>query len=78
MSRHGHFKCIRRALVVHQPLWAYTRDLHRHPAIRPTVDLGHIKRHDYAGHPWLNPSRALPVGPEFDFDAPSGRERLMP
>ncbi|KQP07956.1 MULTISPECIES: glutathione S-transferase family protein [unclassified Methylobacterium] len=73
---HGHFKCNRRALVTYPALWAYTRDLYQHPAIRPTVDLGHIKGHYYGSHPWLNPSRIVPLGPDLDFDAPSGRERL--
>jgi len=73
---HGHFKCNVRALVDYQALWAYTRDLFRHPAIRPTVDFDHIKGHYYGSHPWLNPSRIVPVGPDCDFDFPSGREVL--
>ncbi|MBB3917759.1 glutathione S-transferase family protein [Rhizobium fabae] len=73
---HGHFKCNVRALVDYPALWAYTRDLFRHPAIRPTVDFDHIKGHYYGSHPWLNPSRIVPVGPDCDFDFPSGRETL--
>ena len=73
---HGHFKCNRRALVAYPALWAYTRDLYQHPAIRPTVDLAHVKGHYYGSHPWLNPSRIVPIGPDRDFDAPSGRDRL--
>lgn len=73
---HGHFKCNLRALVDYPALWAYTRDLFRHKAIRPTVDFQHIKSHYYASHPWLNPSRIVPVGPDCDFDFPSGRETL--
>ncbi|MEK1893369.1 MAG: glutathione S-transferase family protein [Rhizobium sp.] len=71
---HGHFKCNRRALVDYPALWAYTRDLFSHPAIRPTVDFDHIKGHYYGSHPWLNPSGIVPVGPDCDFDFPSGRE----
>jgi len=73
---HGHFKCNVRALVDYPALWAYTRDLFGHPAIRPTVDFDHIKGHYYGSHPWLNPSSIVPVGPDCDFDFPSGRETL--
>ncbi|QTG16958.1 glutathione S-transferase family protein (plasmid) [Agrobacterium tumefaciens] len=73
---HGHFKCNLHALVDYPSLWAYTRDLFQHPAIRPTIDLQHIKGHYYASHPWLNPSRIVPIGPDCDFDFPSGRETL--
>jgi len=73
---HGHFKCNVRALIDYPALWAYTRDLYQHPAIRPTVDFNHIKGHYYESHPWLNPSRIVPVGPDYDFDSPSKRETL--
>jgi glutathionyl-hydroquinone reductase len=74
---HGHFKCNKRALVDYPALWAYTRDLFSHPAIRPTVDFQHIKHHYYASHTWLNPSGIVPTGPDCDFDFPSGREALV-
>lgn len=73
---HGHFKCNVRALADYPALWAYTRDLYSRPAIRPTVDFDHIKGHYYGSHPWLNPSRIVPVGPDYDFNLPSGRETL--
>lgn len=66
----GHFKCNRRALVDYPALWRFTRALYQHPAVRPTVDFDHIKRHYYASHPWINPTGIVPVGPERDFDAP--------
>jgi putative glutathione S-transferase len=72
----GHFKCNLRALVDYPNLWAYTRDLYQHPSIRPTVSLTHIKRHYYMSHRSVNPSGIVPIGPELDFDAPSGREHL--
>lgn len=68
---YGHFKCNLRALVDYPSLWRYTRALYQHPAIRPTVDFGHIKGHYYGGHPWLNPSGVVPIGPRRDFEAPS-------
>ncbi|MBM7049192.1 glutathione S-transferase family protein [Rhizobium lusitanum] len=74
---HGHFKCNLRALVDYPALWAYTRDLFRHPAIRPSVDFSHIKGHYYGSHPGLNPSGIVPIGPDLDFEFPSGREGLV-
>jgi putative glutathione S-transferase len=73
---HGHFKCNLRALKDYPALWAFTRDLFQHPAIRPTVDFDHIKRHYYSSHLWLNPSGIVPLGPVLDHDAPTGRSLL--
>lgn len=73
---YGHFKCNLRALKDYPALWAFTRDLFQHPAIRPTVDFGHIKRHYYSSHLWLNPSGIVPLGPVLDHDEPAGREAL--
>ena len=67
---YGHFKCNIRELSEYPALWRYTRALYQHDSIRPTVDFGHIKGHYYGSHPWLNPSRIVPVGPERDFGAP--------
>ncbi len=72
----GHFKCNLRRLVDYPNLWAYTRDIHQHPGIAGTTDFGHIKRHYYASHVLVNPSRIVPAGPRIDWDAPHGRERL--
>ncbi|MEW4398718.1 glutathione S-transferase family protein [Agrobacterium tumefaciens] len=74
---HGHFKCNIRALVDYPSLWAYTRDLFSHPAIRATVDFHHIKSHYYGSHPTLNPGGIVPLGPDCDFDFPSGRDALV-
>jgi putative glutathione S-transferase len=73
---HGHFKCNRRMLIEYRALWDYTRDLYQHPDIRPTVNFKHIKAHYYMSHPWLNPSRIVPHGPEHHFDAPVNRGKL--
>ena len=41
------------------------------------IDLiDHIKRHYYMTHDEINPTRIVPLGPELDFAAPHGRERL--
>jgi glutathionyl-hydroquinone reductase len=72
----GHFKCNVRALVDYPNLWAYARDLYQHDAIGPTVHFTHIKRHYYMSQRTINPSGIVPVGPERDFEQPSGRESL--
>lgn len=74
---HGHFKCNLRALADYPALWAYTRDLYQHPAFRSTIDFQHIRSHYYGSHPWINPNGIVPVGPQRDFDAPSGRDALL-
>jgi glutathionyl-hydroquinone reductase len=40
---YGHFKCNLRRLIDYPRLWDYTRSLFRHPKIRPTVNMAHIK-----------------------------------
>jgi putative glutathione S-transferase len=63
-----HFKCNLRRIADYRFLSAYTRALHRHPSIRPTVNLQHIKKHYYQSHRRLNPSGIVPVGPLLDLD----------
>lgn len=36
----------------------------------------HIKKHYYASHESVNPTRIVPKGPILDFDEPHDRERL--
>ncbi|WP_036113928.1 MULTISPECIES: glutathione S-transferase family protein [Luteibacter] len=67
---HGHFKCNLRRLIDYPALWAYTRALYQEPGIRETVDFGHIKKHYYLSHPWLDPTGIVPAGPDIDFEAP--------
>ncbi|WP_202842235.1 glutathione S-transferase family protein [Luteimonas saliphila] len=66
---HGHFKCNLRRLVDYPALWRYTRRLYAHPAVAPTVDFDHIKRHYYQSHRHINPTGIVPQGPIFAFDA---------
>lgn len=70
---HGHFKCNIRRVTDYPNLWGYTRDIYQHPKIRPTVDFEHIKKHYYASHDSINPTRIVPVGPLLDFEAPHHR-----
>ena len=64
-----HFKCNLRRLVDYPALWAYTRRLYQHAAVRPTVDFAHIKGHYFQSHRWINPTGIVPKGPLVDFDA---------
>lgn len=73
---HGHFKCNLRAIKDYPALWGFTRDLFQHPAIGPTVDFDHIKRHYYSSHLWLNPTGIVPLGPVLDHGAPTQRASL--
>jgi putative glutathione S-transferase len=73
---YGHFKCNLRQLRDYPNLWGYTRDLYAVPGVAATVSLDHIKRHYYISQRTINPSQVVPLGPELDFSAPSGREAL--
>ena len=73
---HTHFKCNVRRVIDYPNLWAYLRDLLTVTGVRDTVRMDHIKRHYYCTHESINPKRIVPVGPELDYDAPSGRESL--
>ena len=64
---HGHFKCNLRRLVDYPRLWAWTRRLYQHPAVAPTIDFDHIKRHYYASHRHINPTGIVPAGPVLDW-----------
>ena len=72
----GHFKCNVRRLVDYPNLWAYTRELFQWRGVAETVRMNHIKPHYYRSHCSINPAGIIPVGPEIDFVAPHGRERL--
>ena len=72
----GHFKCNLRRIVDYPALSGYLRDLYQQPGVAETVNLAHIKRHYYYTHDDINPTRIVPLGPDLDFNAPSGRERL--
>ena len=71
---HGHFKCNRQKLAEMPVLWAYARDLYQTPGFGDTVDFDHIKRHYYATHDQLNPTRIVPAGPDLSgWTTPHGR-----
>ena len=71
---HGHFKCNLRRLIDDPALSAYARRLYAHPAVAPTVDLDHIKRHYYQSHRDINPTGIVPRGPAVVLDREAGIE----
>jgi putative glutathione S-transferase len=73
---HGHFKCNVRRIIDYPNLWGYLRDLYQIDDVGATVNLDHIKRHYYATHDDINPTRIVPIGPYLDFRGAHGRERL--
>ncbi len=71
---HGHFKCNRNKLTEMPVLWAYARDIFQTPGVADTVDFDHLKRHYYATHEQINPTRIVPVGPDLSgWWEPHGR-----
>jgi putative glutathione S-transferase len=72
---HGHFKCNIRRVTDYPSLWAFTRDIYQMQGVARTVDLGHIKRHYYMSHRWINPTGIVPVGPALDLDRPADRAK---
>ena len=73
---YSHFKCNLRRIIDYPNLWGYTRDLYQVPGVAETVSLAHIKRHYYASHAMINPTRIVPKGPAIDFAAPHHRAPL--
>jgi putative glutathione S-transferase len=72
----GHFKCNKRRIADYPALSAYLRDLYQVPGVADTVSPEHIKGHYYRSHPFINPTRIVPKGPELLLDGPHGRDRL--
>lgn len=75
---HGHFKCNLRRIIDYPALWDFTRSLYQAPGIAATVDFGHIKRHYYMSHPWVNPTRIVPAGPLLDLATQGSRVPRLP
>lgn len=72
----GHFKCNIRRIADYANLWGFTRELYQWPGVRETTNFQHIKGHYYQSHKTIAPTRIVPVGPDLDYDAPHGRDRL--
>ena len=73
---HGHFKCNIRRIIDYPNLQGYLMDLYQHPGIAETVNFDHIKRHYYMTQTKINPTRIVPIGPEFDLTKPHGRGKI--
>ncbi len=72
----GHFKCNLHPLVDFPNLWNYVKDVYQHDRIAPTCNFDHIKRHYYASHDTINPTRIVPLGPVLRYDEPHDRDRF--
>jgi putative glutathione S-transferase len=70
-----HFKCNLHHIADYPNLWNYARELYQVPGVAATVNLSQIKRHYYASHANINPTRIVPKGPAIDFSAPHDRDR---
>jgi len=73
---HGHFKCNIRRIIDYPNLQGYLMDLYQQPGIAETVNFDHIKRHYYMTQTAINPTRIVPIGPEFDLTKPHGRGKI--
>jgi putative glutathione S-transferase len=73
---HTHFMCNHRLIREYENLWPYLRDLYQTHGFGDTTDMDHITEHYYTTHPDVSPKRIVPKGPNPDFEAPHGRDRL--
>jgi glutathionyl-hydroquinone reductase len=73
---YSHFKCNLRRIVDYPNLYGYLRDLYQIDGVAETVDFDQIKRHYYATHEDINPTRIVPIGPITDLSAPHDRGHL--
>jgi len=73
---YSHFKCNVRRITDYANLSGYLRDLYQWRGVGETVNFEHIKRHYYATHPEINPTRIVPIGPVLDLASPYARARL--
>jgi putative glutathione S-transferase len=74
---YGHFKCNVRRLIDYPCLFGYVRELYQTPGVAETVDISHIKIHYYRSHASINPNQIIPLGPQIDYSAAHGRDRLV-
>lgn len=71
-----HFKCNLKRIADYPNLHGFLRDVYQLEGIAGTCNLRHVKEHYYQSHPFVNPSRLVPIGPEMDLDAPHDRARF--
>ncbi|BFZ25074.1 hypothetical protein BsWGS_28113 [Bradybaena similaris] len=73
---HTHFKTNKKRIVDYPNIWGYVRDIYQLPGVSATVDQEHIMKHYFVSHKHINPTGIVPVGPELDFLAAHGRDKL--
>lgn len=71
-----HFKCNVKRIVDYPNLWNYLKDLHQVKEFKKSCNLTHVKEHYYWSHPFINPHRIVPVGPEINYDEKHDRDRF--
>ncbi|MGH8110356.1 MAG: glutathione S-transferase family protein [Rhodanobacteraceae bacterium] len=71
-----HFKCDRKRIADYPNLEGLLREIYQMPGVADTVHLDHIRNHYFRSHRTINPHGIISIGPELDFKAPYGRERL--
>jgi putative glutathione S-transferase len=72
----GHFKCNKKRIFDYANLWNYMLELYQIPGVQETCNFDHIKRHYYGSHASVNPTKIVPLGPEFDLSQPHNRNRV--
>lgn len=71
-----HFKCNLKRITDYPNLWNYLKDLYQTPGFKESCNLTHIKEHYYWSHPFINPHRIVPIGPDINYDEPHNRKNL--
>ena len=71
-----HFKCNIKRIVDYPNLWNYLKDLYQIKEFKDSCNLTHVKEHYYWSHPFINPHRIVPVGPEINYDEKHDRDKF--
>eukprot|EP00298_Acanthocystis_sp_HF-20_P012058 c19704_g1_i3.p1 GENE.c19704_g1_i3~~c19704_g1_i3.p1 ORF type:complete len:341 (-),score=79.72 c19704_g1_i3:52-1029(-) len=71
-----HFKCNKKRIADYPNLAGYVRDIYQMPQTANTVNMKHIKEHYYMSHKMINPYAIVPIGFDFDLNAPHNRDKL--
>jgi len=72
----GHFKCNLKRIADYPNLFNYLKELYQIPGISDSLHVDYIKRHYYYSHESINPTRIVPLGPEFNLNTKHNREKF--
>ncbi len=72
----GHFKCNKKRIRDYKYISQYLKCIYQMPEVNSTCRMDHIKEHYYTSHPWINPTKIIPKGPELDLDSPHDRGEI--